>query len=102
MPPGLSPTVDVGLGLQGFPCPSPEPLPHGGSASTGAIASVLLDCGTPLQHISPHQRGLCMLETPRCPLPAHRSHNPLLPSQCLKRGKALWCVPAGLRNAWEQ
>lgn len=29
-------------------------------------------------------------------------HNPLLPSQCLKRGKALWCVPAGLRNAWEQ
>lgn len=47
-----------------------------------------------------------MLESPWCPLPAHlptaTGHNPVLPSQCLKRGKALWCVPAGFRNAWEQ
>lgn len=92
-----------------LPLPAPHgplPLPRGGDASIGGRASALPDFGTPLWHINPHQRGLCMLETPWCTLPAHLTtatgHNPLLPSQCLMREKALWCVPAGLRNAWEQ
>lgn len=42
----------------------PLALPHTGNASIGGIARVSPDFGTPLQHISPHQRGLCMLEIP--------------------------------------
>lgn len=95
------------MGAQGCTASPATARPHGpGNASIGGTDRVLPDFGTPLQHISPHQRGLSMLETPWWPLPAHLTtatgHNPLLPSQCLKRGKALWCVPAGLRNAWKQ
>lgn len=78
----------------GLPLPvpaphGPEPLPHSGSAGIGGRAVSLCLTLAPTAAHQPPPEETCMLETPRCPLPAHLTtatgHNTLLPSQCLKR-----------------